>query len=101
VREGWGVNDVTEATNGAEAVDLLEGGKYDLVVTDYTMPFLDGRGVIEYIRHRSANRFVPVLVVTSETDPAKLAAVRQLGVSAIFDKRFSPEAARAVLDGLR
>jgi two-component system chemotaxis response regulator CheY len=101
VLEGLGVGDVTEAVNGAEAVDLLEKGSYDLVVTDYTMPFLDGRGLVEFIRERSSNRSVPVVVVTSETDPAKLAAVRQLGISGIFDKRFQPEAVRAVLDGLR
>jgi serine/threonine protein kinase/CheY-like chemotaxis protein len=101
VLEGLGVGDVTEAVNGAEAVDLLEKGSYDLVVTDYTMPFLDGRGLVEFIRQRSSNPSVPVVVVTSETDPVKLAAVRQLGVSAIFDKRFQPEAVRAVLDGLR
>ena len=95
------MGDVTEAVNGAEAVDLLEKGSYDLVVTDYTMPFLDGRGLVEFIRERSSNRSVPVVVVTSETDPAKLAAVRQLGISGIFDKRFQPEAVRAVLDGLR
>jgi serine/threonine-protein kinase len=101
VLEGLGLRQITEAVNGAEAVDLLEKGPYDLVVTDYTMPFLDGRGLVEFIRQRSSARSVPIVVVTSETDPAKLGAVRRLGVSAVCDKSFPAETVRAVLDGLR
>ncbi len=101
VLEGLGLRRITEAVNGAEAADLLAGGEFDLVVTDYTMPFLDGRGLVEFIRQRSPARSVPVIVVTSETDPAKLEAVRRLGVSAVCDKSFRPEVVRAVLDGLR
>jgi two-component system, chemotaxis family, chemotaxis protein CheY len=76
---------------------LLETEAFGLVVTDYHMPRLDGRGLIDFIRHRSSISSVPVIVVTTETDPAKLAAVRQLGVSAICDKSFKPEVVRAVM----
>jgi two-component system chemotaxis response regulator CheY len=79
---------------------LLERESYDLVVTDYAMPRLDGRGLIDFIRHRSSTPGVPVIVVTSETDPAKLQAVRQLGVSAICDKSFKPEMVRDILQRL-
>jgi two-component system chemotaxis response regulator CheY len=61
------------------------------------MPYLDGRGLIDFIRHRSAVPSVPIIVVTTETDSGKLEAVRQLGVSAICDKSFKPEVIRGVL----
>jgi two-component system chemotaxis response regulator CheY len=101
VLAGLGLCHIVEATDGAQAVTLLEKEAFDLVVTDYNMPRLDGRGLIEFIRHRSPVPSVPVIVVTTETDPARLEAVRQLGVSAICDKSFKPEVVRAVLEWLR
>jgi serine/threonine protein kinase/DNA-binding response OmpR family regulator len=100
VLAGLGLRHIVEAADGAEAVTFLERETYDLVVTDYTMPRLDGRGLIDFVRHRSSTPSVPVIVVTTETDPAKLEAVRQLGVSAICDKSFKPEVVRGVLEKL-
>jgi serine/threonine protein kinase len=100
VLTGLGLRQITEAVDGAEAVTLLERERFDLVVTDYTMPRLDGRGLVEFIRQRSATPAMPVIMVTTETDPAKLNAVRQLGVSAICDKSFNPEVVRAVVERL-
>jgi serine/threonine protein kinase len=96
-----GLSDITESCDGAAAAALLEKQTFDLVVTDYNMPRLDGRGLIELIRQRSAMPSVPVILTTTETDPARLEAVRQLGVSMICDKRFRPEEVRAVVDKLR
>jgi serine/threonine protein kinase len=101
VLTGLGLRSIAEATDGTEAVTMLEKETFDLVVTDYAMPRLDGRGLIDFIRHRSSNPSVPVIVVTTEMDPAKLEAVRQLGVSAICDKSFKPEVVRGVLERLR
>jgi serine/threonine protein kinase/DNA-binding response OmpR family regulator len=100
VLAGLGLRQIVEAADGAEAVALLEQETYDLVVTDYTMPRLDGRALLAFIRQRSTTPSVPVIVVTSETDPAKLEAVRQLGVSALCDKSFKPEVVRGVLEKL-
>lgn len=100
VLAGLGLRHFAEAADGAEAVSLLEKETFDLVVTDYTMPHLDGRGLIDFIRHRSATPSVPVIMVTTETDLAKLEAVRQLGVAAICAKSFRPEEVRGVLERL-
>jgi serine/threonine protein kinase/DNA-binding response OmpR family regulator len=97
VLAGLGLRQITEAADGAEAMTLLGKETFDLVVTDYNMPYLDGRGLLEFIRHRSSVPDVPVIVVTTETDPAKLDAVRQLGVAAICDKSFKPDTVRGVL----
>jgi CheY-like chemotaxis protein len=97
VLAGLGLRDITEAADGAEALPLLERESFDLVVTDYNMPHLDGQGLIEFVRRHSPNPSVPVIVVTTETDPSKLEAVRRLGVSAICDKGITPEVVRGVL----
>jgi CheY-like chemotaxis protein len=101
---------ITEAADGTEAVAILSretfdaGGssvasmlrkeRFDLVITDYNMPLLDGRGLVGFIRQQSECPSVPILMVTSETDPARLEAARRLGVTEICDKSFE---ARTVL----
>jgi two-component system chemotaxis response regulator CheY len=97
VLSGLGMHDIVEVEDGAEAVALLEKQTFELVVTDFNMPRLDGRGLIEFIRHRSAISSVPVIMVTTETDKAKLDAVRRLGVAAICDKSFPPDVVGSVI----
>jgi serine/threonine protein kinase len=92
-----GLDCIVEAPDGEQAVALLNKESFDLVVTDYNMPRLDGRGVIEFIRSQSATPSVPVILITTETDPAKLEAVRRLGVAAICDKSFPLEVIRSIL----
>jgi serine/threonine protein kinase/DNA-binding response OmpR family regulator len=100
VLAGLGLRQVVEAEDGAAAVDLLRRETFDLVVSDFNMPRLDGLGLLDFIRHSSATPAVPVILVTTETDPAKLEAMRRLGVAAICDKAFRPETVRGVLKRL-
>ncbi|MBS1130339.1 MAG: Response regulator receiver [Proteobacteria bacterium] len=86
--EELGIERITEAVNGKEAVSLLEQSMVDLVITDYNMPEMDGRELTEYIRTQSWQAEVPVLMVTSEQNMGRLAAVERAGVSAICDKPF-------------
>jgi two-component system chemotaxis response regulator CheY len=100
VLTGLGLDRITDAVDGAEALTLLGKETFDLVVTDYNMPYLDGRGLVDFIRHRSSTPSVPVIMVTTETDPAKLEAVRQLGVAGVCDKSFKPEVVKGILERL-
>lgn len=83
-----GIERITEAVDGKEAVAVLESTTVDLVITDYNMPEMDGRELTEYIRTQSWQSSVPVLMVTSEQNKGRLAAVERAGVSAICDKPF-------------
>ena len=65
------------------------------------MPFMDGRGLVGYLKQNPATASVPIIMVTTETDPAKLEAVRRLGVTAICDKSFQPEVVRKIVDNWR
>lgn len=83
-----GISHIVEAGDGAEAVARLDDQIFDLVVTDYTMPRMDGRELAAFIRQHSPQRDVPIILVTSEDDPTRLAAARAAGVSAVCDKPF-------------
>lgn len=95
--EELGIERITEAVNGKEAVDLLQETMVDLVITDYNMPEMDGRELTEYIRTQSWQNSVPVLMVTSEQNMGRLAAVERAGVSAICDKPFEAGSIRKLI----
>lgn len=61
------------------------------------MPEMDGREFVEYVRGRSWQSSVPILMVTSETDQGRSAAVEEAGVSGICDKPFEPAVVRRLL----
>ena len=96
--EDLGIERITEAVNGKEAVELLQETMVDLVITDYNMPEMDGRELTEYIRTQSWQSQVPVLMVTSEQHQGRLAAVEKAGVSAICDKPFEAGSIRKLIN---
>ncbi|MEQ3442496.1 response regulator [Pseudoalteromonas sp. BZP1] len=59
-------NDITEATDGAQAFDLLEKHSFDLVITDLHMPKMDGKYLLNHIRENPLLSDLPVLMVTCE-----------------------------------
>ncbi|WP_412477887.1 response regulator [Azonexus sp. IMCC34839] len=95
--EELGIERITEAVNGKEAVAALQDTMVDLVITDYNMPEMDGRELTEYIRTQSWQAGVPVLMVTSEQNMGRLAAVERAGVSAICDKPFEAGSIRRLI----
>jgi two-component system chemotaxis response regulator CheY len=97
VLENLGLRHFVEAENGREAVAHLDSTMFDLIVTDYNMPEMDGLALVEYVRRQSWQATVPILMVTSESDQGRLAAVEQSGVSGICDKPFEPSVIRGLL----
>lgn len=94
VLNSLGITQVDHAENGVEALALIREHLYDFVVTDYNMPQMDGGELIDHIRHDTDQASVPVLMVTSEENENRLAAVQASGVSAICDKPFEPAMVR-------
>lgn len=97
VLNSMGIDQISEADDGASAVPILETNFFDFVVTDYNMPQMDGKALLDHIRNNSNQRSLPVLMVTSEGDMSKLAAVEQSGVSGICDKPFEVDTVRALI----
>jgi len=97
VLNGLGIHNITEADDGANAVPVLDEQFFDFVVTDYNMPQMDGKALLEHIRSSSNQRSIPVLMVTSEGNMGNLAAVEQAGVSGICDKPFETDTVRSMI----
>jgi len=94
-----GVEHIDEAVDGSEGIKQLQDGAYDLVVTDYNMPVMDGEALDNHIRQSADYSHIPIMMVTSE-DESRLASVRQAGVSAICDKPFEVSQVRNLLVSL-
>lgn len=95
--EDIGVSHIIEAENGVAAVAALAGSMVDLVLTDYNMPEMDGQALTEYIRTQSWQNDVPILMLTSESDQGRLAAVEKAGVSAVCDKPFDARTIQRII----
>jgi len=100
VLDNLGIERVVEAADGAQGLALLADTMFDLVITDYNMPTMDGKAFTELIRQQSWQRSVPILMVTSEADQGRLSAVQEAGVSAICDKPFEPATVKRLLAAL-
>jgi two-component system chemotaxis response regulator CheY len=101
VLEGMGLQKIQEAENGAMALTYIKDNTYDLVVTDYNMPEMDGRELAEFIRFNPQTAHIPIIMVTSEAaDSAHMANIQQTGVNALCDKPFEAEEVRRMLASL-
>jgi len=100
VLNNLGIENINTAKNGKEAIGVLGERYFDLVVTDYNMPEMDGEALTRYIRENSEQKAIPVLMVTSEESESRLSAVQQAGVSGICDKPFEPAAVREMIRSL-
>ena len=100
VLNGLGIEYIVEADDGTTAIPLLETQFFDFVITDYNMPEMDGRELIEYIRTKSDQRTIPVIMVTSEGNRSSLAAIEQAGVSGIYDKPFDSDTVKDMIQNI-
>lgn len=93
-----GIENITEAGDGREGAEKLANTLFDLVITDYNMPEMDGLAFVRHIRSESWQAQIPVLMVTSEQHPERLAEVRAAGVTGICDKPFEPAVVKRLIE---
>ncbi len=82
---------VSEAEDGQKALSALRNTAVDLIITDLNMPVLDGVGLIRAVRQDPNHRSLPILMLTTEGDPAKKAEGRSAGATGWLVKPFDPE----------
>ena len=91
---------IRRATDGRVALALALGSAFSCVITETTLPFIDGYALCELLRTDSATRSTPILVVTAEERTGLLARALQAGANAVLTKPVPPETLRAEIDRL-
>ncbi|MGD1074056.1 MAG: response regulator [Bryobacteraceae bacterium] len=82
--------DVIEAKDGEDALQKLDQ-PLAMVVTDLNMPRLDGIGLIKRLRAHPRSKYVPIVMLTTESETAKRQEARAAGATAWIVKPFRPE----------
>ncbi|QTA81599.1 Chemotaxis protein [Desulfonema limicola] len=88
---------VVEAVDGQEAFDKLQNNSVNMLVTDLNMPNMDGIELIKKVRGESKYRFMPIIMLTTESQAAKKQEGKAAGATGWIVKPFKPEQLLAVI----
>jgi two-component system chemotaxis response regulator CheY len=88
--------EVIEAADGNDALQKLNGLLH-LIVTDLNMPVLDGIGLVKGVRSNATYKYVPIVVLTTESQDSKKQEAKAAGATGWIVKPFRPEQLLAVV----
>ncbi len=85
---GYGV---VEAVDGKDALAKIQANTVDMLITDLNMPNLDGIGLIKEVRKNPDTRFIPIIMLTTESQNQKRNEGKNAGASGWIVKPFTQE----------
>lgn len=91
-----GVEDIVEAEDGQFALEHFKKNTFDVVLSDWNMPNMDGLELLKAIR--TMNTKVPVIMITTEAERTRVVTAIQAGVSDYLVKPFTPDALKEKLE---
>ncbi len=97
ILSGFPVGETLQASNGVEALEILEGRWVDLLLLDVHMPMMNGLELLEHLRENANFSDLPVVFITTEANQSRLEMLMELGARAYLRKPFRPEEMRSVL----
>ena len=86
--------------NGAEALEALKVHQFDLIFSDVNMPILGGLEMVAKIKEVSAYKYIPIVMLTTESSDELKAKGKVLGVKAWMLKPFDKEKFMMVIQKL-
>lgn len=84
-----GFSDIQESENGKDALNRLQSGEYDLIITDWNMPVMTGLELLKEVRATESLAHIPVLMVTAESKREQIIAAAHAGVNGYVIKPFN------------
>jgi adenylate cyclase len=90
-----GYDNITIATNGHEALNILRSKSFDLVLLDIMMPDLNGYEVLERMRSSPELRNIPVIMISGIGELGSVVRCIELGAEDYLPKPFEPTLLRA------
>ena len=88
---------VVEASDGVDALKKIGNQKVNMVVTDFNMPNMNGIELIKNLKADPQYKFLPVVVLTTESEDGKKQQGQMAGAKAWIVKPFKPETLLAVV----
>ena len=93
---GLGHTEIVEAADGLEALSALQSESPDLILLDWNMPNMDGLTFLKEVRQR--NKDIPFIMITTESERARVVAAIQAGCSDYLVKPFTPDGLKEKLE---
>jgi two-component system chemotaxis response regulator CheY len=84
-----GYNNAEEAEDGAAALNMLKGAKFDFVVSDINMPNMNGFELLAAVKKDDSLKHIPVLMVTAEARKEDIVRAAQDGAAGYIVKPFT------------
>ena len=84
-----GCNNAEEAEDGAVALSMLKGAKFDFVVSDINMPNMNGFQLLQAVKADESLKHIPVLMVTAEARKEDIVLAAQSGAAGYIVKPFT------------
>jgi two-component system chemotaxis response regulator CheY len=82
--------DVLEGVDGKDGISKLTGQKVHLIISDVNMPNMGGIEMVTKIKQMPNYKFTPICMLTTESEPAKMAEGKAAGAKAWIVKPFQP-----------
>ena len=89
--------EVVAANNGQEGLSRVEETKFDLIITDLTMPVMDGFDFVQRAKQLPNCKFVPIVMLSSQEDEAMIAAAKKAGISTFLRKPIKENQLKTIL----
>lgn len=97
---GIDFDNIFEAADGVEALEILDTEKVDIVLSDINMPNMDGITFLREKSTREAVKNIPVLMISTETGDDIIGEAKSLGALGAIKKPFTPDKVNEVLGPL-
>lgn len=88
------------ANDGQEGLDALVDNDVDMIFSDINMPIMNGLEMVEQIRKQEKYKFIPIVMLTTESKPELKEVAQKLGVKAWLLKPFNKDKFLLVLSKL-
>ncbi len=82
--------EVIEGSDGNDALEKIAGKRVHLIISDVNMPGMDGFTFLKAVKASPVHKYTPVIMLTTETSAAKMAAGKEAGAKAWMTKPFQP-----------
>ncbi|PKU26016.1 response regulator [Telmatospirillum siberiense] len=90
-----GFVNIDEATDGSMALQMMRGGNYGLVISDWNMEPMTGLQLLREVRGDAKLKNTPFIMVTAESKSENVIAAKEAGVSNYIVKPFNAETLQA------
>jgi two-component system chemotaxis response regulator CheY len=88
---GMDLGQVHEASNGAEALALVNENSFDLILSDINMPVMDGLEFVRHLKELDKAKNIPIVMITTEGGEKSVLEALSLGAKGYIRKPFTPD----------